>query len=358
MIMMPHEASEETRLRALRDLDILDTPAEARFDRITRMAVDILRVPMAAVELVDATRVWLKSAQGLHELDGPREGSFADGVIRESGSLIVMDAQSDGRFRNHPWVSQGHRARFHAGHPLRVKGEAVGSLSLMGPEPRSLSVAEARILLDLAAIVERELVIRRWSSGQEDTLAAHPSDRRRSLLDSQTGMWNRSGLSEVLWHEIGRASQPGGVLGVMMASVQPSRPSRTVLRELAGLLRGVLRPSDALGLWDESTFLALFPGWDAGTVERIALDAMAAVRSRAGHRPPSLSIGITSTERGRRLEPDALLRLAESALLDARAPGAAGLRVRRSGSGSPVRRRGEAGEIPEMTEALVMPSGA
>ncbi len=59
----PHD--EETRLKTLRSLNILDTPAEERFDRLTRLAKRMFGVPIALVSLVDEDRQWFKSCVGL-----------------------------------------------------------------------------------------------------------------------------------------------------------------------------------------------------------------------------------------------------------------------------------------------------
>ena len=53
-------ANEIARLQALRDLSLLDTPAEERFDRLTRIAQHILQVPIALVSLINADRQWFK----------------------------------------------------------------------------------------------------------------------------------------------------------------------------------------------------------------------------------------------------------------------------------------------------------
>src|SRR5262249_27212312 len=61
----PLPTDEEQRLATLYSLKILDTPAEQRFDRLTRLAAGIFGVPVALVSLVDRERQWFKSAHGL-----------------------------------------------------------------------------------------------------------------------------------------------------------------------------------------------------------------------------------------------------------------------------------------------------
>ena len=56
---------EMRRLGALRAAGLLDTPPEERFDRVTRLAQRLFRVPIALISLVDEDRQWFKSHQGL-----------------------------------------------------------------------------------------------------------------------------------------------------------------------------------------------------------------------------------------------------------------------------------------------------
>ena len=71
--LSPHEPQ---RLAALHALQVLDTPAEERFDRITRLAKRLLDVPIALISLVDAERQWFKSRQGLEVAEMGRDVSF------------------------------------------------------------------------------------------------------------------------------------------------------------------------------------------------------------------------------------------------------------------------------------------
>ena len=53
----PKQPSNETqRLEALKKLNILDTPDEERFDRITNIAQQFFNVPIALISLVDEDR--------------------------------------------------------------------------------------------------------------------------------------------------------------------------------------------------------------------------------------------------------------------------------------------------------------
>lgn len=70
-------ATEAQRLATLNSLKVLDTDAEERFDRITRVASKMFQVPTVLVSLIDSQRQWFKSRVGCDVTETPREISFA-----------------------------------------------------------------------------------------------------------------------------------------------------------------------------------------------------------------------------------------------------------------------------------------
>src|SRR5262245_17781968 len=96
--------SEDARLAALDQFDVLDTPAEANFDRITRITQIAMDVPMAAVTLIDGHRQWLKSRQGILAHETCKSLAFCSVTIRQVQPLIVEDATADARFRENAFV--------------------------------------------------------------------------------------------------------------------------------------------------------------------------------------------------------------------------------------------------------------
>ena len=156
--MLAAEVEEQARVEALEDLDVLDTPREERFDRITRLATRLLGVEMAAVNLVAADRQWTKSVVGVDLDELPREQSFCSVAIRDDDVLVVEDTHTDERFRSNPLVTGAPHLRFYAGQPLHAPGgERVGALCVLGASPHSLSDDELALLRELATWVEEEL---------------------------------------------------------------------------------------------------------------------------------------------------------------------------------------------------------
>jgi len=167
---------ERGRIAALRALRILDTPAEERFDRITRMATRVLGVPIAVVSLIDTDRQWFKSCIGL-DVDGTSRGvSFCGHAILQDGVFVVDDLRADARFADNPLVVGEPHLRSYAGHPLRSPdGHRVGTLCVMDPVQRTWSADELAALADLAAWAELEL-------GSIESGKARDTERRLMTL--------------------------------------------------------------------------------------------------------------------------------------------------------------------------------
>jgi phosphoribosyl 1,2-cyclic phosphodiesterase/CheY-like chemotaxis protein len=149
---------EEQRLADLRQLGILDTRPEERFDRLTRLAAAVFDVPMAMVSLVDRDRQWLKSTRGMGIRETSREVSFCAHAILRREVMVVPDALLDPRFADNPFVSGEPRIRFYAGCPLFTpSGSCVGTLCVLDTRPHEPDGTAIRHLQDLGVMVEREL---------------------------------------------------------------------------------------------------------------------------------------------------------------------------------------------------------
>ena len=157
MLPPPLPPDESRRLQALRDLCVLDTPAEERFDRIVRTAARLFGTPIALVSLLDASRQWFKARVGLDAAQTPRDVSFCGHALLRQETFVVPDAFLDERFHDNPLVVGAPFVRFYAGHPVRAPdGSRVGTLCLIDHAPREFSDADRAALADLAAWVELE----------------------------------------------------------------------------------------------------------------------------------------------------------------------------------------------------------
>lgn len=158
MIKPARPENEAQRLEALRSLNVLDTPAEERYDRILRELAERLDVPLAYLATIDADRQWIKSEVGGMVCEGDRDTSFCGHTILGTEPLIVPDAERDRRFADNPMVTGPPHLRFYAGFPLTTPdGHNVGSLSVADCRPRQLDAADLEVLGAFAARVQRHL---------------------------------------------------------------------------------------------------------------------------------------------------------------------------------------------------------
>ncbi|HEV8020112.1 MAG TPA: GAF domain-containing protein [Candidatus Lustribacter sp.] len=154
----PIPPDEDRRLTTLRAMDILDTPPESRFDRITRLASRFFAAPIALITLVDRDRQWFKSRIGLIIKETSREMSFAAHVVAERTTLVVNDALVDDRFAENPLVVGEPRVRFYAGAPLIMQdGTCLGAVSVMDTRPRWFAASDVQLLEDLRDLAVSEI---------------------------------------------------------------------------------------------------------------------------------------------------------------------------------------------------------
>ncbi|MDA0172224.1 ATP-binding protein [Solirubrobacter taibaiensis] len=149
---------EADRLSALHALNILDTPPEERFDRLTRIASAAFDTPIALVTLVDAERQWFKACVGLDGSEDDRAVSFCSIAIETPQPLVIPDTLLDPRVADMRVVTGPPYLRFYAGVPITTAtGFRVGTVCIADIRPRELGAAEIAMLRDLARIAEDEL---------------------------------------------------------------------------------------------------------------------------------------------------------------------------------------------------------
>lgn len=155
----PIPANDAERLQTLRELLILDTPPEQRFDRLVAFAQAEFEVATVLISLVDANRQWFKAKVGLEACETGRDISFCGHAILQPDIFVIEDAMADPRFADNPLVTGPPFIRFYAGAPLEPRpGLRVGTLCLLDPRPRALDRADLAILGSLRDLVQAELL--------------------------------------------------------------------------------------------------------------------------------------------------------------------------------------------------------
>jgi GAF domain-containing protein len=153
--------AEKDRLEAVRRYNLLDTPPDGAFDRVTALAARIFNVPVSIVSIVDADRIWLKSHHGVEVDEVERSSGLATSGGLHEKTLVVEDVQTDPRITGNPTVASASGLRFYAGVPLITPdGHNLGSFAIIDWKPRTFTAAEVASLEDLAAIVLHEMELR------------------------------------------------------------------------------------------------------------------------------------------------------------------------------------------------------
>jgi signal transduction histidine kinase len=175
---------DPVRLQILQQSALLDSPPEEAFDRLTRLASRLLKVPISLVSLVDKDRQFFKSAIGLpDDLNADRQTplshSFCRHVVDSGQPLIVTDARVHPALKDNPIIPVGVVA--YAGFPL-VTGDGVvlGSFCAIDSAPREWSEDQLEILRDLTASVITEIQLRQANRQLQKTNEA--KDRFMAML--------------------------------------------------------------------------------------------------------------------------------------------------------------------------------
>jgi diguanylate cyclase (GGDEF)-like protein len=262
---------------------VLDSQPEAPFDKITSLVRTILNVPIATVSLIDQSRQWLKSRQGLDITETARDISFCTHTIRTREPMIIPNATLDSRFANNPLVLGPPFIRSYAGVPLcSPDGYNVGALCAIDTAPRQFAPEQIDVLATFAAVVVDELELR---------LIAH--------TDFLTGALTRRAfvaeLDRVL-ARYARTSEPCAVISIDIDRFKSINDSfghpvgDTVLAAVASVCLERTRTEDAFGRIGGEEFCLLLPGADTNQAHQAAERLRLAIEALTFMSHPSIRV--------------------------------------------------------------------
>ncbi|WP_157070270.1 GAF domain-containing protein [Aureimonas frigidaquae] len=183
---LPFCDAREAALAALEALDILDTPADENFDRLTRLATYICDAPVALVSLVDRQRQWFKSRVGFEPTETPLSQSVCAHAILQDGVTVIPDLTLDPRTSANTLVTAPPHIRFYAGAPLRDRsGNVLGTLCVIDtvPRPGGLTKRQTDALETLASQVMAQIELRGVVAERGELLRALSTAHERVSAD-------------------------------------------------------------------------------------------------------------------------------------------------------------------------------
>lgn len=154
--------SDIERIKALIEIDLLDTEDERMFDDITQIASYVCDMPIALISILDSNRQFFKSNLGLNVRETPIEQSFCKIAVETSDEIfIVEDARLDERFKNNPLVNTYPKIVSYYGVPLHSKsGIAFGTLCVIDQNVKILNEKQKDNLIRLSKQIEYLIELR------------------------------------------------------------------------------------------------------------------------------------------------------------------------------------------------------
>jgi len=164
---------EKRRLAMLHSFGLVAGQRDPSLDALAKMAASTAEVSVGLVSLVDTDHLLIAGAFGFEESVVDRNDSFCThALIEPDRTFWITDASSDPRFNDSRYVVGAPHVCFYAGVPLRVNEEIVGTISVVGPQPRGIDDRLLALLELLGRTCETVLSERHRSSALRQALTA------------------------------------------------------------------------------------------------------------------------------------------------------------------------------------------
>ena len=328
--------TETLKLIELHTLDVFYTPVEERFERITRAARRLLKVPVAAVTILSRDKQWFKSVSGWTVSELPVNQSLCTWTVHDDRVTVIPDTKEDPRFAQHPLVIGKPHFRFYAGCPLQDKtGTTTATFCVFDVKPRVFSAEDMQFLQDCSGMAQRELLADDLINAQAQLISKLGVARREALFDPLTRVWNRRGATVSLKMALAKAEEENAEVSVCAIDLDGFKrvndnyghqTGDQVLSKLATLLVGCVRTDDIVCRYGGDEFMLILPGADGKLASQIAERVRrtipeSPILTREGSIRVTVSIGCASRAPGERLTAEELIKRADDALLSCKERG-------------------------------------
>lgn len=170
---------------------------------------------------------------------------------------------------------------------------------------------------------------------QASLLAAQEALKYQASRDELTGLWNRSGILNILERELIRVVRDGQCAAVMLIDIDLFKPINdtyghlcgdAVLREVAQRILNSIRPYDSLGRFGGDELLLVIPAGDQPDLKSVAERVRTSVADTEIAMPEccvsvTVSVGFTIAPKGRKVVIEEIIQSADQALYLAKRQG-------------------------------------
>ncbi|BAS27150.1 diguanylate cyclase [Limnochorda pilosa] len=280
-----------------------------------------------SVQVLEGDRLRIVAGRGFEQMDQvlgmsfPLEGDNPNRmVIGQGRPLIVPDARASfAAFRTKPH----DHIRSWLGVPLVSRGKVIGMIALDRSEVNAFSSEESETALAFANHVAIAL----------ENAGRYQATLHQAMTDELTGLYNRRYFRQELEREVVRSRRYQHLVSLLMVDLDDFKryndryghpAGDQLLKELAGLIRRVVRQTDTAVRYGGEEFAVILPetdaAWALGLAERLR-QAIAAHRFVVEGVGPlgqvTASLGVATFPRHAR-SARALLQAADEALLQAK----------------------------------------
>jgi len=302
---------------------------EAKVARFERLGVRLFGVANCIVSFGKLLERFDRSEFSMVSM----EASFCEMLSFTEEIRVYNNLNFEEDFAKHPLVEGEPHIVFCAQHPIFDTNDSViGCIYLIDYVEHAFDDESRLLFADLAAMVERELVIGALKLQQLELIKQMRNLKRDALMDPVLGMWNRSAISRSLGIELDRcqkAEKPVSLLYIGVNQYQSIRErlgsgvGDGFLLKVASRIRSCIRPFDALGRFESDAFLIVLPGASnlvaLAVAERIRLSVITHPEVLESETLEiNISTGMASTSVFPNVSSEIFINYAEKALLAAR----------------------------------------
>ena len=323
--------TETLQLAEMQVKDLIQTPLEARFNRLVRVTRRSLGTRVAAISFLNSDGEWFKAVNGWNVTELPPGRSLASLLVSDEGPVAIADTLEDERTRDHPLVTGSPRFRFCAIQPLADRfGNTIGAVAVYDTGPHKVTADLLEAIGDAGELAQRELLLSEFGGIQQKLLAKLDASRRQALLDELTMLWNRRGGMMLLEQALEGNGRRDASVGICVIDVDDFKQVNdqyghamgdVVLRKLATAIVDSIRPGDIACRLGGDEFLLLIPDIGPEQLQQIIERVRRKVRSlvigtRAGKVRVTVSVGGTVANLGSAGSAEELMRRADEAMYE------------------------------------------